>query len=77
MSKVSDYEHELVIKLLNSLKGSALFIKEANEKMMSNHDKLEAMKAVEALKIYIENYEENTRLLKAINQPTKDTDYIL
>ena len=38
MSKVSDYEHELVIKLLNSLKGSALFIKEANEyvKEMNN-----------------------------------------
>ena len=77
MSNVSNYEQELVIKLLNSLKGSALFIKEANNMMMTAQEKLDAMKAVEALKVYIENYEDNIKLLSNIQKLDKGTDYVI
>ncbi len=61
---MSEYEQYLVLKLLNSLKGSALSVKSANDTMMTPQQRLEAMKAIEKLKVYVESYEHYVRNLK-------------
>ena len=56
MSDIKSYEEELILKLLNSLKGSALSIVSANDMMMTNEERRQALDAVAKIKEYIEAY---------------------
>ena len=56
--KQKDY---LMLKINNVLKGDAMSTK--NDKNMSSKEKLERMNAIENLKHYIDNYEENMKLI--------------
>ncbi len=51
----------LISKIYNVLRGDAFMTK--NDRSMSSKDKIERMNAIESLKHYIENYEENMKLI--------------
>lgn len=53
----TEYRAELKCKLLNSLKGSALFIVSANNMMLSPTERKEAMEVIEEFKAYIEAFD--------------------
>lgn len=56
MLDIKSYEEELILKLLNSLKGSALSIVSANDMMMTDEERRQALDAVAKIKEYIEAY---------------------
>ena len=56
MTYMSEYEKFLISKLLNSLKGSALSVVSANQAMMTEQERLDAMEAIQKVKRYVESY---------------------
>lgn len=55
---------QLLVKLENSLKGSALMLKMSNDTMYTPEEKLAEMKAIEELTHYIRDYYKNKDMIE-------------
>ena len=75
---VDNYLEYLQIKLLNVLKGSALSVKSANDKMMTPEQKMAEMQAIEHMVKYIREYKRNMQIIEQNNSIENiEPDYII